>query len=56
MSYRTAIITIDEALKNEESGRKAADKVLTDNLAKEIADREASLIPLVRLKHLDDNV
>lgn len=37
-----AIIAIDEALKNEESGRKAADKVLTDNLANEVADREAA--------------
>ena len=37
-----AIIAIDEALKNEENGRKAADKVLTDNLADEVADREAA--------------
>lgn len=37
-----AIIAIDEALKNEENGRKAADKVLTDNLADEVADRESA--------------
>lgn len=37
-----AIIAIDSALKNEENGRKAADKVLTDNLANEVADREAA--------------
>ena len=37
-----AIIAIDEALKNEENGRKASDKVLTDNLANEIADRESA--------------
>lgn len=37
-----AIIAIDSALKNEENGRKAADKVLTDNLADEIADRESA--------------
>lgn len=37
-----AIIAIDSALKNEENGRKAADKVLTDNLADEVADREAA--------------
>lgn len=37
-----AIIAIDEALKNEENGRKAADKVLTDNLANEVADRESA--------------
>lgn len=35
-----AIIAIDSALKNEENGRKEADKVLTDNLADEVADRE----------------
>lgn len=37
-----AIIAIDEALKNEENGRKAADKVLTDNLADEVAYRESA--------------
>lgn len=37
-----AIIAIDKALKNEENGRKAADNVLTDNLASEVADREAA--------------
>ena len=37
-----AIIAIDATLKNEENGRKAADKVLTDNLANEVADREAA--------------
>ena len=37
-----AIIAIDEALKNEENGRKAADKVLTDNLADEVSDRESA--------------
>ena len=37
-----AIIAIDEALKNEENGRKAADKVLTDNLADEVANRESA--------------
>ena len=37
-----AIIAIDSALKNEENGRKAADKVLTDNLADEVADRESA--------------
>lgn len=37
-----AIIAIDEALKSEENERKAADKVLTDNLSNEVADRESA--------------
>lgn len=36
------VIAIDSALKNEENVRKEADKVLTDNLANEVADREAA--------------
>ena len=37
-----AIIAIDEALKSEENGRKAADELLTDNLANEVAERESA--------------
>ena len=36
------IIAIDEALKSEENGRKAADELLTDNLANEVAERESA--------------